>query len=179
MTETGGRGDQPEPTEAGTGPADSAGAAEDGVTPPQETAAEAAQPADAAPAQPADVAPAETAAAEPAKPAAAEPAKPAAAEPAQPADAEPAQPAAAEPAKPADAEPAKPAAAEPAKPAEACSRPKRSSRSTARPPGGPHGGTAPVMPLRANRRCGRAVPPDPVHGRAAGGGPWAPSPEPA
>ncbi len=103
MTETGGRGDQPEPTEAGTGAAASAGAADDGMTPHQETAAAPAQPADAAPAQPADVAPAETAAAEPAKPAAAEPAKPAAAEPAKTADAEPAKPAAAEPAKPAEA----------------------------------------------------------------------------
>ncbi|HXF03178.1 MAG TPA: hypothetical protein VN601_09330, partial [Arthrobacter sp.] len=127
MTETGGRGEQPEATDAGAQAA-SRGAAEDGVRPDQGVAAETAQAADVepvrpeavVPARPADVAPAETAIAEPAEAAPAEPeVAPAEAAPAEPLTA----PAAAEPAKPAErasaeAAPAKPAEPEPAKPAD-------------------------------------------------------------
>ncbi|WP_240691622.1 DUF5719 family protein [Arthrobacter sp. CAU 1506] len=139
MTETGGRGDRPEATGAGTGAAPAPGPTEDGVSKQHDTAA--ARPADAGTESSADAAaeptqPA-TAAGEAAQPAAGEPTQPAtaAAEPGQPASAGPIQPAtdAAEPAQPAaaaeaDAEPsaaasgpAQPAASEPApaQPAEA------------------------------------------------------------
>ena len=112
MTETGGRGEQPEATDAGAEAAASPGAAEPGVTRDQGAAAEAAQPADGEPAQPEAVVPAQPADAAPSRPAEVAPAERAVAEPAKPA--EPARPAAAEPAKPAEPEPAKPADGEPA-----------------------------------------------------------------
>ncbi|MGW6173936.1 DUF5719 family protein [Arthrobacter sp. NPDC055138] len=130
MTETGGRGNQPDPTGAETGAAASDGAAEGGMTPHQETAAEAqpaaaesARPEAIVPAEPADAAPAETAAAESSKPAAAEAANLAATKAAPPADAAPPQSAdlaTAETAAAGPAEPGKPAEpAEPTKPTEA------------------------------------------------------------
>ncbi|MGM0929823.1 MAG: DUF5719 family protein [Actinomycetota bacterium] len=185
MTETGGRGDEPEATEAGTGAAASAGAAEDGVTPHQDSAAEAAQPdnAEAAqpdavvPAQPADAEAAKPAAAETAQPADAEAAKPAAAETAQPAVAEPAKPAAAEAVQPTDAETAQPAGAEAVNPADAEAA-KPAAAETAQPAAAePAESTQPVDRKAARRAARRdrtrdaaAGIPQRRSGRAAGPG---------
>ncbi|MFT4471956.1 hypothetical protein ACMX2H_18795, partial [Arthrobacter sulfonylureivorans] len=116
MTETGGRGDRPEATGAGTGATSAPGPAEDGVSKQHDTAAKAARPDDAGAVSSADAAPEPT----PPLTAEAEPGQPAAVESTQPAtdEAEQAQLAAASepaPAQPAAAKPesaAQPAAAE-------------------------------------------------------------------